>query len=635
MKLDLTQYILINSTWLLAGLLIYFILSLFKVHIIWNIQPKIYNNPSTENLFKDYFKSFFKSLFTGTRLLKATFKYLFHYNEKDFLIIKGEQTKSINKRLNILDGFTTFLKPYLIFAFVWALLEFWISRKLLYDQSKIVLGEIQRLLAFIEAIPFIGFLQKNKGMIFLIYGIICVLIPFLYDREDSAKKYKRYFSRSLIYLSLLANISFFGTEIGKTTANKSNELSELKTEITSLHDSIYKQLVVAIELNDFEDTLQYENDFYKSEVTRFDSLIKTTNNLEIDSSIKRDLQTELAKHLSEIETNSIVENATIANDYSVIPNHGKSKSSSTFFNDYFNNNLKNNSAYSNYAEYMANKFVWNKETGETILNEVEDLTKKNSIATSKFKKKLEKILSYLFDYGFDASITEIFTDFGIGVHKTLKKVVSTIFSENYKKGIVEKIVAVLNSLTGNPKKAKIIFGEKETIYAISDLELNNFRNGNIEFFKTQKLIAENKQLERDISKKVSLLNIEIPDNDKILLSLKIEALYRNEIIMDENDAKEYLLSENCVIDKSKSLSENLIAEEINGLTKNFFQSYSDKGNVAGYNQYLKKEYSIVSKPNASFNLNKLIIGMTTLGICPFCGLPLSGPSPFCPTNFLR
>ncbi|WP_278008983.1 hypothetical protein [Flavobacterium gyeonganense] len=202
-------------------------------------------------------------------MIKTTFKYLFCYKEKDFLILKDEEAKPIKKRLNILDGFTTFLKPYLIFAFIWTVLEFWISRKLFYEQSKITFGKIQKLLIFIEVIPVVKFLQDNKAIIFLFYGIICVLIPFLYDREDSTKKFKKYFSQTLIYLSLLANISFFGAQTGKTTADKSKQLSELQTEIVAIHDSIYKDLVVGIEFNDLKDSLKYEDNLYKEQINRF------------------------------------------------------------------------------------------------------------------------------------------------------------------------------------------------------------------------------------------------------------------------------------------------------------------------------------------------------------------------------
>ena len=431
MKSDLTHLVLINPTWLLAGLLVYFILSLFKVHIIWDIQPKIYNNLNGENIFKDYFKSFFQSLIKGTRLIRATFKYLFRYKEKDFLLLKDEQAKPIKKRLNILDGFTTFLKPYLIFAFIWTVLEFWISRKLLYDESKIAFSEIQGLLNFIEKIPFVKFLQSNKGLVLLTYGIICVLIPFLYDGEDSTKKIKKYFTQTLIYLSLLANISFFGFQTGKTTSDKSKELSELQTEITAIHDSIYKELIVGIELNDLKDALKYDDDLYKEEVNRFDSLIGSTNNLEIDSSLKLDLQAELAKHRAEIESNSTLENSRATNREPQ-PNGGP-KSPSSFFTNYYKSNFSSSPTYSNYGEYMGNKSAWNKETGKTILNEVKSIVKEETTVVASFDKKLEKFLGHLFDYGFDASMTEVFNEFSVGAHKTLKKVVSTILSENYKK----------------------------------------------------------------------------------------------------------------------------------------------------------------------------------------------------------
>ena len=224
MKEDLTHYFLVNPLWFIAGLVIYFIISLFKVHLIWYVQPKIYTN-SQENLFKNYFKDFYETIFSRKKIIKPTFQYLLHFKKSDFPVVDLEATKPLKKRLNILDGFTTFLKPYLIFAFIWAILEFWIANKLLYNQSQVALGQIQTLLNFIEKIPLVNFLQNNKTLVLLAYGILCVLIPFLYDKDTTTKKYKTYFTQSLVYLSLIANISFFGLQTGKTTIKQSQNLA--------------------------------------------------------------------------------------------------------------------------------------------------------------------------------------------------------------------------------------------------------------------------------------------------------------------------------------------------------------------------------------------------------------------------
>lgn len=625
MKSDLTHLVLINPIWLLAGLLIYFILSLIKVHIIWDIQPKIYNNPNGESIFKDYFKHFFQSLFKGKRLVKATFRYLFHHKEKDFLLLKDEQAKSIKKRLNILDGFTTFLKPYLIFALIWTVLEFWISRKLLYDESKIAFGEIQRLLTFIEEISFVKFLQSNKGIIFLLYGIICVLIPFLYDKEDSTKKLKKYFSRTLIYLSLLANISFFGVQTGKTTADKSKELSDLQTEITAIHDSIYKELVVGIELNDIKDSLKSDDDFYKKEISRFDSLTRAANNLQIDSSLKMDLQAELAKHHAEIESSSTVENSP-ATDNDPHPNGGP-QSPSSYFSNYYKTNFNSSSTYSNYAEYMGDKSSWNKETGKTILGEVKNIVREEGTATTAFETKLEKVLGYLFDYGFDASITEVFNDLLIGAHKTLKKVVSTILSENYKKTVIEKAIKILNFIKPNTKTAKETFAAKATPYQTTRAEeFREFSTENNDYFFRE----QNSRIEANIKKKINSFDIILPENSEIVSRLGVSNESEAIELLNELSSRGY--SNSFRFEDGVDLGENIKRMEREAYFKVFTSNFYST-DLKQYNSSLKQYNGLLANQSSNLTLMKAVNITKFVGfcngsgatICVKCGLPCAFP----------
>lgn len=42
MKEDLTHYLSINTPYFLVGLAIYFLITLFKVHILCHIQPRLF-----------------------------------------------------------------------------------------------------------------------------------------------------------------------------------------------------------------------------------------------------------------------------------------------------------------------------------------------------------------------------------------------------------------------------------------------------------------------------------------------------------------------------------------------------------------------------------------------------------------
>ena len=625
MKSDLTHLILINPNWLLFGLLTYFILSLFKVHIIWDIQPTIYNNRNGDNIFKDYFWNFFQSFFRGTRLIKATFKYLFNYKEKDFPLLKDDQAKPIKRWLNVLDGFTTFLKPYLIFAFIWTILEFWISNKLLYDESKISFGEIQKLLTIIEGIPFVKHLQNNKGLIFLFYGIICVLIPFLYEREDSTKKFKKYFSRTLIYLSLLANISFFGVQAGKTTADKSRNLSELQTEITAIHDSIYKELVVGIEFNDLRDGLKYDDELYKEEINRFDSLTETTNKLQIDASLKLDLQSELSKHHAEIETNSTVENS-IAVNKNRHPNGGL-KSPSAYFNNYYKTNFGSGSTYSNYADYMGDKSSWNKEAGKEILTEVNNVVKEGAAVATVFEKKLEMILGCLFDYGLDASVNKVFGDLKIGTHKTLKKVVSTVLSENYKKTIVDKAIKILNFIKPDFKTAKKTFEAKSTPYqTVTTEEFNKFSTENTNYFFKE----ENSRIEANIKRKINSFDIILPESSEIISRLRVKTEGEAIELLNELSSRGY--NNGYRFKDGVGLGENIKRMESDAYLKVFASNFNTS-NLHQYNNSLKEYNGLLANQSSNLTLMKAVNITKFVGVCNGsgaticikCGLPCAFP----------
>ena len=266
---DLTKYILISPTWLIFGLLIYSFISLIKVYLILYIQPKIFNNPYNENVYEFFTFKFIGNLFKNSELIKSTLKYIFKYKEKDFQILENTKTKSLRVTYNILDGLTNFLKPYFFFAIIWAFFGIWISNKFYINESKMILGEIQKSLFFIENVPIIKYFQEYKSVIFLVYAIICIFIPILYYNEEMTKSLKKYLNLILLYLSLGANISFFGIQTGNMLSDKSKELSDLQLNITSIHDRIFKRLAVLLEYVDFKDILQTENEKYVKALNQF------------------------------------------------------------------------------------------------------------------------------------------------------------------------------------------------------------------------------------------------------------------------------------------------------------------------------------------------------------------------------
>ena len=73
---DITQLIFKSSIWLFVGLLLYYALSLAKVFLLTDIQPKlIYENPAFKLNIKNLWKQFILSI-KHSILHKSTFGYL-------------------------------------------------------------------------------------------------------------------------------------------------------------------------------------------------------------------------------------------------------------------------------------------------------------------------------------------------------------------------------------------------------------------------------------------------------------------------------------------------------------------------------------------------------------------------------
>lgn len=624
MKNEFLHLILINQSWLLAGLVIYFILSAFKVYLIWYVQAKIYNYPDDTDIFANYCTDFIGLLLTKTTLIKGTIKYLFKYKEADFLLIENKQTEAIKIRINIFNGITLFLKPYLLFAFIWALLQAWISSKILYNKATVTLGNIQQILFFLESIPFIKFLKDNKAIVLLFYGIICILIPFFYTRISSSKKFKRHFSDSLVYLSLLANISFFGVQTGKVTQKQSQELSKLQAQIITIHNKIYKKLIVRIELNDLKDSVRYDNSAFKNENNRFREFIRQANNLNINTSLRNNLQTVLSTHLGDIVESSSIDNPNITKN----DNHfySEPKFSTTSYADYTQSDFNRNPDYSTYNEYMGNEFSWNKEKGESILNTVTNLTEEAPVI-SEFDKKLEKILDCLFDYGFDKSVEGVLDNLGLSNNKIIKKIASTVFSEKYKKSVAKQSINILNKVKTGIRKIKAEFKSKQNPYrAITHSEIVDYAIRNDGFYTNE----ENKALELSIKDKINSFDIILPETSDILNRLRtsseVDAITLLNALSDRGYNNGY------TFDDKLDLAENIKKMEREAYFKVFISNFKSS-NSAQYNSSLRQYNNLLENQSSNLTLMNAIgitkfIGDCDAGqatICIRCGLPCAFP----------
>lgn len=501
---DLTYLILKSITWSIFGFFIYYLLTFIKVHLIWKIQSRIWDTKFDKSIFANYFVDVLKSILNDYNLHKASFKYLFRYKEKDFPIDENIRTKPIKKRLRMLESLTLFLKPFLFFSLVFAFLRFWIHNNFLYDELAITLGEIQILLNSLKLFPFIKILNENKYLIFLIFGLITLFIPYLYNKENLNKTIKKRLKQIIIFISIITNVSFFGSLTGEATSKKTNELLNLKLEITSIHNDIFKKVFVSSIIPEIEDELKKEENLYSKEYERFKSKIDSLKNFPKDSILNKELNLKLLSKLKEVEKLTFK-----VEDFNS-PKSKKSKIIHSEFNNFYAENYNRNSSYNEYGGYMGNKEKWNKKKGKEVLEKVENFTKNKS--QNKYNIKLKQVVELFFDYGLDV-VSSAFFDLeklGQSSQKTLKKVVTILTKETVRNRIIEKTINILNSIY-DIGKAENILQTNNRLYSFLEKEFKTFTKSNTAFYRSEVEYAQSQQNKLNRKKAIKRLDKKLND----------------------------------------------------------------------------------------------------------------------------
>ena len=497
MKHDLTHYLLLNSTYLLTGVIIYFLLSSFKVHIIWYIQPRIYNPSFEKKVFKNYFSEYFQVLFSRQKLYFPTLHYIFTKSQK-FKIINDPENKPVNLRLNILKAITDMLKPYLVFAFLWLIVKYLVEKNLHYEPLKVTLGAIQQKLNFINNLSFFQFLQDYQGTVLVIFLILCVLLPVSAIREKEMTKAKKMFTLSLVFLSLLGSISFFGKDIGKFTSGKKEELTGLEANVVAIHGNIYRETAAVIIENDLKEHLEKEIDFYDEEAHRLDSFANSSGINLKNSEATLNLKNKLASYLNEFNNNYTYTRSpnieTVINEI-----HSRPEAAADFFTT---KAAKSNSqAIAPQEEYMQNSSLWSKAEGEAILSSVQENLPQKMTATSPKRSKVKAILELLTDFIVDESAGALFKSLGVPQHKSLKEVITILVTEKYKTGLAKRCLDLIISLRN--RKQKI---QKRDIPVVNDFSNLSLKKAELVKVKNTDFVIQQQQLAKiedgEINKKI-------------------------------------------------------------------------------------------------------------------------------------
>jgi len=512
--LDFTQLILISSAWFLAGIIIYYLLSFIKVHLILHTQSRVFNSRNGEKLFSKYFITLLKSLFSFSHLHKNTLNYIFNYKEDKFKVFPDEKVQPIKKRLGILESLTLFLKPFLFFALVFSLLRLWIQSEFLYNGLSITLGEVQKLLNSLNNFYAVKILSQYKYLIYLIFGLVTIFIPYIYNKDTLRKKLQQNLKYIVISISIITNVTFFGTLTGNNITSRNEQLTKLELEIESIHSNIYKEASIGIILSEVKNELKEEEEAYNQEFERFKSEINKKKYTVKNPDINKELSLKLLNKLKEIQLSIFEINRFNFYD----DNTRKKKQHYSEHKKYYSNNYTQNSTYKEYEDYMGNKEKWNKKKGKSILEQVEKITKANE--RNNYSKKLADCLGAIFDYGLNEITSGLFNELDISSQKVLKKITSIWSKETFKKGVINKVINFLNDFP-NTKKVEAILQSNNGLYSYNE-EFEKFKLENNSFLKKEIKVAKKKQFK--IDEKIRI------DRNLILLENKKAEKYLKDIL---------------------------------------------------------------------------------------------------------
>jgi hypothetical protein len=680
---DSTLILLDSLTWLFVGICIYLLLTIWKVYILWYLQPKVLNTQvSSDKPFENSFNHFTQVVSSQKNIYKNTWRYIFRYKKTEWHVIENE---SIKKRIGVLNGLTTFLKPYLIIAIIYSIIRFWIESKLYYQELSISLGAIQKDLYFIEQFPIVTFFKDNKTWILLLYGLICIFVPFLYNKEDKTKKIKKYLSSTLIYLSLVSNISFFAVGISHDLSSKEYELTKLQITITDLHNKIYTNAATAVLASEIDQYAKAEEEFYSSEFDRINDVSKNQITF-TDSSATIIFLTSITNYIANLRDDYLFETISFPNDpaapvaeigngndptpvlegepVEVEPPVAKENIPSTADNihSYYKAKAEPSSIElrNNYIEQSEQ---WTLEEGNELLKETTEILETPQIKNCILKSdKLKKIVDVLFESALDISADQIFEKLKIAPQKALKKVLSLVVSENFKTCFVNKTMGLLNSLAVKGKNISVWFKSTCSIeQTFTKEEKEQIVSANNEYIASQKSNAsftaaaneklakenerftkENEELKIKISQKLSSMEMGIPSSTNLLTALR--NTYPG---YSDQELEIILLQQKFSYNNDLSINtniQNIIKEKAafaQGEARTNLSHYliPEQEQMAGeqYNQVLSKNYELVSNETSLASIFRTISPQMSLvafrsnfpGICSCCGLPLTFPTCLC------
>ncbi|WEK34252.1 MAG: hypothetical protein P0Y53_17330 [Candidatus Pseudobacter hemicellulosilyticus] len=496
---DLTKLILDDSYWFIAGLFLFYLLSVVKVYILARIQANVLNAITSANKpFAGFFSSFFYSLLTEKNLHQLTFSFLIKYDKKNWPEI---QNKLINNRLKLLTTITTFLKPFLAFALIFCVIRTWINTHFLYDPLQISLGEIQKKLSFIHSFSWAGPVIKYKATWLFILSAVTICFLSLKKGELFQRNLRKYYSYGFSLLSIILNVSFFTAGVAGSISREHLKLTSLEVSIVEIHNKIYTYAAETIATPLIERYFEEAQKFYDAEAKEFEKSASLSNVESYDSSLVIAYWQEIMHQLADYTLEYDIDVSTLTpfppgdkiyltDPLLPVPRQSSpdatyktaadcgleidagietvqfpkgTRPPATAIDEYYDQRIFKTAPAPDYDAYIGNKEEWNMKRGTDILADIK-VVRDKAVAGKEPASKKVQILGLLFSLTMELSLDKFFEMASLKSQKFLQKITSFFLETGNKDCFVKQTIKLISlASSGFKKKGAAIFCKQEIL----------------------------------------------------------------------------------------------------------------------------------------------------------------------------
>lgn len=558
---DFTDLILKSSIWFLVGALLYYVLSFMKVHLIWEIQGRVWIPEYEKNIFVGVKKSSFMSFFSRGDLHKGTFKYLFSFKEEDFEIFNHWFHGRLTKRVDSLNSLTFFFKSFIICGAAFTILRFWIVSEFLYDELTILAKEIDLLLDTLNSYSIFATLKEYKVWIYFSFALSLIFVPnYLISKLAKDKVKNNVFFYLNVFLVVL-NISFFGISIGEETSSITDKLEKHKSEVLNLYYAATQDIAAEVLAVELADVLKKQEVEFTKEYYRFKKKVDARKYIYLaDKNIQLELESTLNNQLKLISIlKTKIENFKF-NHREVSKKHQKRHGTKPDFFDDFVKNRNQESQRNQKKRYdFSNSEDWNLKKGHE-LNEFKKTLIRSS-PKNKYFSSVKSVVKVLLQYGLGAIISGGFDNDKIGLESqnTLKKIVSIWANtklQEYCRSKFEKLFPLMNS------EKKAVYELNENQFDFSDENYSEFRRENDRFFRDNVSSAEKKSAlntkirSQEIIKSFKVYDLQLKRTlDEIVLEWNSKAINESKLINESEKSKILSNYKQTILNRSNSVNE--------------------------------------------------------------------------------